>query len=38
MLDVSGTLHVFLFNDVAFASSHFFSSVIILNYWHCSCL
>lgn len=24
MLDVSGTLHVFLFNDVAFASSHFF--------------
>lgn len=24
MLDVSGTLHVFLFNDVPFASSHLF--------------
>ena len=30
MLDVSGTLHVFLFNDVAFASSHFF---FLLSYW-----
>ena len=36
MLDVSGTLRVFLFNDAAFASSHF-CSVVILNYWHCSC-